>query len=293
MDTIALRAYAKINIGLDVLRKRTDGYHDIKTLMHNISLYDELVFYKNEKCEIKCDRAELTDVGSNIISRVTEALRGHFGIKESMGARLIKRIPMQAGLGGGSADGAAAAYAFCRLYSCEYSPGRLSSLLAQIGADIPFFLYGGCCLCEGIGEIVTPQAQSRSWPCVIVKPRFFVNTRLAYASIDADVSRARTDFDSVLAMLAAPRRGVCAQHTTLGNDFEAYVAGLSTEIDIIKNELEKRGAFAAGLSGSGSAMYGLFTEKDKAAAAAEALANGIAGSQVFTCSLCSQSMSEI
>lgn len=178
MKKMEIKARAKINLGLDITSVRKDGYHNIKTVMQSVGLSDELTFRKSDEISISCDDESLECGPENIIYRCIEAIRVHADMPDA-GLKVVleKRIPMGAGLGGGSADGAATLVAFNELYELGYNEETLCRIGLTVGADIPFQIRGGCALCEGIGEIITPIETAHEYPCVIVKPDISISTK--------------------------------------------------------------------------------------------------------------------
>lgn len=262
MNSVTINCAAKINIGLDVLNRRPDGYHDIKTLMQSVSLFDTLVCEKNSGIVIECDDKRIRTDESNIIWKCIAAAQRTFGVTAGMRVRLTKRIPYCAGLGGGSADGAAAFMAMATLYGFRADLEKLCLMAKNIGADIPYMFYGGLCLCEGIGEIITPVSASPGCDVLIVKPGLCISTKDAYDAIDGCPTLPNTDF--VTAAEALKTNSFNKLKQSASNTFECCAADRYPEIAKIKNALYALGADFAMMSGSGSAVYGLFGDKQAA-----------------------------
>lgn len=259
MKKIHIRACAKINLGLDVISRRSDGYHNIKTLMQSIDLYDELYFAKSNNISIKTNRDDLDCGKSNIIYKCIELMQKKTGMKHAaLKVTVEKNIPIGAGLGGGSADGAAAISAFNILYELGYSKKELAEIGKEAGADIPFLLYGGCALCEGIGDIITPISERFDYTAVIVKPEINIDTKTAYTMLDRKLIHVRPDFDDILYGLK--NKNLESVQKGMVNVFETYVDGFNDEVQNIKNAIYGYDPIAAAMSGSGSAVFGLFEE---------------------------------
>ncbi|NLW70741.1 MAG: 4-(cytidine 5'-diphospho)-2-C-methyl-D-erythritol kinase [Eubacteriaceae bacterium] len=273
MEKLRLKAPGKINLGLDIIGKRADGYHDIKTLMHTISLYDELTFAKAEKTSLICDDPDIPGDTNNIVIKCVLALESHVKRELPVAITLKKNIPTRAGLGGGSADGACTLRALNFLYDLNVGLEELCEAGKGVGADIPFMVRGGFALCEGIGERITPIENTFSYPLLLVKPNFSVDTKAAYDFSDNAHNQPNCDFERILASLEKP--GVCEAR----NDFEEYLAAFHPKALEIKAELYESGAFLAGLSGSGSCFYGIFEQTETAQRAAEVLS----GKYPFVC----------
>ncbi|MBR4395701.1 MAG: 4-(cytidine 5'-diphospho)-2-C-methyl-D-erythritol kinase [Eubacteriaceae bacterium] len=259
MNKLTAYARAKINLGLDILCKRDDGYHDIRTLMHTVSLCDTLVFEISDETSLSCDMPGIPIDGNNIVIKCLNRTEEAVGKKLPMKIELYKRIPSGAGLGGGSADGAETIKAANELYGLGLTPDEQAEIAARAGSDIPFLVYGGFALCEGRGELITKLPKLGAYPCLLVKPEESVDTGAAYAFFDGDTGqRKNCDFQEILRSL---REGT---DTRLHNDFEDYLRLLYPKTSSIKDELISSGAFACSLSGSGSCFYGLFRETSEA-----------------------------
>ena len=264
------RAYAKINLTLDVGAKRADGYHEITSVMQRISLWDTVTVECGTGCDsLLCSVPVTEDVNDNLCMK---ALRVFFAetAMESGGVSITleKHIPTQAGLGGGSSDAAAVLRALRTLYAPDISDGRLETLAARLGSDVPFFIRGGTQLATGRGEVVSPLPQLAAGWFVVVKPDEGYSTAEMYRRLDEPgsvlVRNSRYMQDAVAA------NNVHAVAVELHNSFERVVPKDSS-LRTIKDALRAQGALGTLLSGSGSAVFGLFDDQSAAAAAAEAL----------------------
>ena len=185
IDKTTQRAYAKINIGLDVLRRRADGYHEVKMIMQTVDIYDELVLERRKQpgIELRMDNSDLPSGGDNLICRAADLLFREKEITGGVNISLTKRIPIAAGMAGGSADAAAALRGVNELFDLGYSLKELQALGVGLGADIPYCLAGGTMLSEGIGEILTPLPAPPAAHLVIAKPDVNVSTAFVYGNL--------------------------------------------------------------------------------------------------------------
>ena len=281
IDKTTQRAYAKINIGLDVLRRRADGYHEVKMIMQTVDIYDELVLERRKQpgIELRMDNSELPSGGDNLICRAADLLFREKKITGGVNISLTKRIPIAAGMAGGSADAAAALRGVNELFDLGYSLKELQALGVGLGADIPYCLAGGTMLSEGIGEILTPLPAPPAAHLVIAKPDINVSTAFVYGNLHADSLAWHPDIDG---MIAALQKGDLDGITgRLGNVLETVTVKAHPVIEQIKELLRKQGAENALMSGSGPTVFGIFKEKETAARAAEAVERGQLAKQIF------------
>ena len=280
-DKTTQRAYAKINIGLDVLRRRADGYHEVKMIMQTVDIYDELVLERRKEpgIELRMDNSELPSGGDNLICRAADLLFREKKITGGVNISLTKRIPIAAGMAGGSADAAAALRGVNELFDLGYSLTELQALGVGLGADIPYCLAGGTMLSEGIGEILTPLPAPPAAHLVIAKPDINVSTAFVYGNLHADSLAWHPDIDG---MVAALQKGDLDGITgRLGNVLETVTVKAHPVIEQIKELLRKQGVENALMSGSGPTVFGIFKEKETAARAAEAVERGQLAKQIF------------
>ena len=281
IDKTIQRAYAKINIGLDVLRRRADGYHEVKMIMQTVDIYDELVLERRKEpgIELRMDNSDLPSGGDNLICRAADLLFREKKITEGVNISLTKRIPIAAGMAGGSADAAAALRGLNELFDMGYSLKELQALGVGLGADIPYCLAGGTMLSEGIGEILTPLPAPPAAHLVIAKPDINVSTAFVYGNLHADSLAWHPDIDG---MIAALQKGDLDGITDrLGNVLETVTVKAHPVIEQIRELLRKQGAENALMSGSGPTVFGIFKEKETAARAAEAVERGQLAKQIF------------
>ena len=270
-DSIRIRAHAKINLDLRVLGTRADGFHEMRTVFQAIALYDTLtVVPRPGPFAIECTTAGVPIDPSNLIWKAAAALwraARRSGELRDIVVRLEKQIPLQAGLGGGSGNAAAALIALARAWRLNVKPPQLTDVAMTLGADVPFFLSGGTALGLGRGEEIYPLTDlPRHWVVLLI-PGFGVSTADAYGWYDDD-----RDSDRIVVRepqhVPGPWPSRAAQ---MINDLEAPIARRHPEIDHMKAALRRTGALAAAMSGSGSAVFGLFQRRAEAETAVATL----------------------
>ncbi len=265
MERVRLRAFAKVNYALEVLGLRDDGYHEIKTVMQSVSLADEIEIERAEEDFELHIEPKGTDVGSleeNTVHKAWVALRGVSGDELKVRIRLHKRIPPRAGLGGGSADAAATLYGINELFGLGLNYDELREVGGRIGADVPFCLSGGTALGEGVGDVLTPLPPPPAHHLALVKPERGAQTAEIYRAYDA---RPRRGVASVEPVVAALRSGdLPTLAGAVGNDLEAITAELVPEVEAYREELLRSGALGAAMSGTGTAVYGIFSGEEAA-----------------------------
>jgi 4-diphosphocytidyl-2-C-methyl-D-erythritol kinase len=270
--TVRIRAHAKINLDLRVLGTRADGFHELRTVFQAIGLHDTLdVVTRPGPFAVECTAAGVPLDRTNLVWKAADALwraARRAGEPHGILVRLDKRIPPQAGLGGGSADGAAALIALARAWRLDVRPTQLTDVAATLGADVPFFLSGGTALGLGRGEEIYPLADlPRHWVVLLI-PGFGVATADAFNWYDED-----RDLDR--GVIRAPQhvRGPWPSRAAqMINDLEPPIARRHPEIEQMKAALRRAGARAAAMSGSGSAVFGLFQRRGDAEGAMQTLA---------------------
>ncbi|MDH7569360.1 MAG: 4-(cytidine 5'-diphospho)-2-C-methyl-D-erythritol kinase [Armatimonadota bacterium] len=274
---LVVRAPAKINLTLCVGRRRSDNFHEIESFFQAIDLCD-LVELENASANgevlVTTSDPALPCDARNTAFRAAQLLIEAWAPGRSVRIHLEKRIPSQAGLGGGSSDAAAVLRGLNRLWGLDLPPQALLSMAAAVGSDVPFFLTGGCAVVRGRGEVVQPFTPPFSGWVVLVKPDFGVSTAQAYAHLAAQRAGITPPHGEVMARMArALSRGdVCAVARALHNDLEQPVFRAHPQLAALKDELEVAGALGALLSGSGSTVFGLFSSEAAARRAAEELA---------------------
>lgn len=264
------KAYAKVNLTLQVGSRRPDGYHAVMSVMQRINLWDTVTVERGTgRDTLLCSVPVTENVDDNLCMKAARAFFAETGTKsDGVTITLEKHIPVQAGLGGGSSDAAAVLRALRTLYAPDMNDGRLETLAARLGSDVPFFIRGGTQLATGRGEVVSPLPQLAAGWFVVVKPDEGYSTAEMYRRLDEPgsmlVRNSRYMQDAVAA------NNVHAVAVELHNSFERVVPKDSS-LRTIKDALRAQGALGTLLSGSGSAVFGLFDDQSAAAAAAEAL----------------------
>ncbi len=271
---VRVRAYAKINLHLRVGTRRADGFHDLTTILQSIALHDTVtVRAVDGPCRVRCAASDVPEGESNLVWRAAHGLwsaLGRRGDPRGVVITIAKRIPVAAGLGGGTADAIAALRGLCRLWDVSPGPTRLHEVAAEVGADGPFFLVGGTALGVGRGDEVYPLAElPRHWAVIAVPPRR-ISTAAAYGWRDYDVAAtARRGRRSIGGTRRRPPvAGSTLDLTALVNDLERPVARRRPEIRVATRMLAGAGALMAAMTGSGSAVFGLFARRASAVHAA-------------------------
>ena len=268
MTTLQENAYAKLNLTLDVLGKRDDGYHELETVMQQITLYDEIEIdvQTGEDWKLECDWDEVPTDSSNLAWRAVGVFYRYIG-KDPQGVsiRITKRIPMQAGLGGGSADAAAVLRALNRHEGEPLTQAELVQLAAKIGSDVPFCVQGGTALVKGRGELVEALPDMPQCFYCIAKPDFSISTPALFAEVDQEQSLWHPDTQTMLQALE--RQDLLHVAGSVGNTMEPLVASKHSQIQQIKQTMLDCGALGAAMTGSGSAVFGVFDAFDMAALA--------------------------
>ncbi|MGN0339426.1 MAG: 4-(cytidine 5'-diphospho)-2-C-methyl-D-erythritol kinase [Lachnospira sp.] len=262
MESIRLKARAKINLGLDVLRKREDGYHDVRMVMQTIGIYDRLIITRipEEDIRIKSNLFFLPVNENNLIYKAAKLLKDRCGFAGGVEIDLNKFIPVSAGLAGGSTDAASTLFGLNRLFDLGLSTKDLMELGVSIGADVPYCVMRGTALAEGIGEKLTALPPlPRCW-ILIAKPPINVSTKLVYESLDMNGVDRHPDIDGLIdAIKRQDINGVCS---LMGNVLENVTVPLYPVIESIKNDMMDNGAINAMMSGSGPTVFGIFPDEE-------------------------------
>lgn len=268
---IALKSPAKINWSLYVLNKRDDGYHNIISLMQCINLYDSLIFEKAEKIELFSNM--MIPVEENIILKAVKVLQEYTCIKKGVKITLEKKIPIGAGLGGGSSNAAYTLMGLNQLWDLKLSSSELIKLGSMIGSDVPFFFHCPMAMVEGKGEKLTPLHIEKSYTLLLVKPLISISTAWAYREIssknsvhkDMELTKTAEKINNIKLLYNALKTGdITSMKSFVKNDFEPVVIEKYPIISFIKMRMIQAGALIALMSGSGSAVFGLFDSKEKA-----------------------------
>ena len=276
---LSVASCAKINLGLRVLGRRPDGYHELNTTLQSIDLSDEILLEESPALSLAVEgRFPVPADDSNLVLRAARALSERY---PGHGARMTlrKSIPAGAGLGGGSSNAAATLLGLDRLWGLEADPGILYAIARRLGMDVPFFLYGGACLAVGRGDEVLPLPDRKPWPVVVAWPGVGLSTREVYEALPLSLTRAR-----ILSSMKGfvPGRGGDDQAENGGqsrppdvvNDLEETAFRKVPEMRRLKDRLMGSGSLAAAMSGSGSAVFGLFSSTHEADRVAASISSG-------------------
>ena len=277
MDTIRLKARAKINLGLDVVRRREDGYHEVKMVMQMLRLYDQIDIEKTQESGIfvRSNLSFLPTDERNIAYKAAKVMIDQFGLEQGVIIRIEKHIPVAAGMAGGSTDCAAVLYGMNKLFGLRLNQKKLRELGVKLGADVPYCLMRQTALSEGIGEILTPISPLQDCPILIAKPSVSVSTRHVYEHLKLDEQTMHPDIDGIVTALAdGDLYGVTDR---MANVLETVTVPEHPVIDEIKKQMMASGAVNALMSGSGPTVFGIFDDEDKAKKAFEDMkASGLA-----------------
>ena len=257
-----VKAPAKINLYLEIINKRADGYHNIESVMHTVSLFDILEFtkIKDNKIELVCDNADLFDTKKNLVYKAAEKVKEKYKINFGVKIKLTKNIPMGAGLGGGSSDAAATILALNKIWNINDDIKNLELLGATLGADVPFFMTGGTAKISGIGDIVEKINTNFSGTFVLVKPNFGVSTPYAYSKVKFPLTNTHK-ISKITTILEKEAFDFESAKDLFFNRFEDFIFDEYQEIKQIREVLEDLGC-ASLMSGSGATVFGLVHDRE-------------------------------
>ncbi len=290
MKSLRIPAYAKVNLRLDVLGPRADGFHELRTIFQTISLHDTLLLETRREPGIELRIAGNSQLAGepgkdNLVYRALKELGREIELRQGLRAVLTKRIPVGRGMGGGSSDAAAALLGLLRLTGKRIAPARLLAIASSLGSDVPFFLHGGRALGIGRGEEIYPLPDAPRLEVLVVSPHdIAVPTKDAYGWIAEAQSRELTNAADPTRLFQFCALCWSPQGGALSNDFEAAVFPRYSRLAAIKRDLLQQGAADASLAGSGSAVFGVYQHPAKARRAARAFPQD----QVFLCSTLSK-----
>jgi len=278
-----LPSFAKINWRLQVLGRRGDGYHELRTIFQTVTLHDRLTFAPRDDARLQLTSAssEIPLDESNLILRAAAALRDARGLARGASIHLEKVIPVEAGLGGGSSNAAVALLGLARLWEVETGPEELTSIGTKLGADVPFFFTGGTALGTGLGTEITPLDDVAAEHLLIVKPEAKVSTAEAFKALNSP-ALTKAGGDANLSISRADEQFTDSHPIALHNDFEPVVFPLKPEIERARDALLNAGARSALLAGSGSSVFGVFDKSETRERAARAL-RGEGRWHIFPC----------
>ena len=279
-----INAHAKINLGLDITGRRSDGYHDLKTIMQTIDLHDVITIHANPEVNgsdeegnilVTCSDSSLPVDERNLAFRAAKLLFSEFSITDSLEIDIIKNIPVAAGLGGGSADAAAVLKGVNEYFGLGLSDGELMERGTELGADIPFLINGGTALAQGIGEILEPLGAPLGLTAIVAVPDIMVSTKEVYEEYDRrEFTGRHPDIDHLKAAIEMDDIGCIPEF--LGNVLESVTIPRYPVIDRIKEIMMSNGAAGALMSGSGPSVFGLFVDD----ASVERVYSCLEGSQI-------------
>jgi 4-diphosphocytidyl-2-C-methyl-D-erythritol kinase len=270
-------APAKINLFLRVLRKRTDGYHDIFSLMQKISLHDELIFsLRPHGIILNCTGTDLPTNDNNLIVRAAKTIFDYCDYQSGMEITLHKKIPMTAGLGGGSSDAATTLMALNKICSFNLKKNELLKIGSKIGADVPFFIFGNEALASGIGDKLKHLRNLPQLDLLLIKPPFELSTKMVYENLNLRLTRGKNNYS------IPPILDLSDIIQGLHNDLESVSLKIYPELSDFKKMLFRHGALGALMSGSGPTVFGLFRNEKEARKAQEFIEKEVSGNcQVF------------
>ena len=268
MDKLELKALGKINLGLDVLGRRENGYHDVRMVMQTVYLYDQIWMVKTKEpgIQLHTNLFYLPVNENNLAYRAADILMKEFRIQEGVKIILDKHIPVAAGMAGGSSNAAAVLFGMNRMFSLGLSQKELMERGVQLGADVPYCIMRGTVLAEGIGEILTPLPPMPKCFVLLAKPSVSVSTKLVYEKLDAHEIEEHPDIDRIIDGLKG--RDLMKVALSMGNVLEKVTVQAYPVIHEIKEVMKKHGALNAMMSGSGPTVFGLFDDKRRARQAA-------------------------
>lgn len=263
MEKLTINTRAKINLTLDIINKREDGYHNLNMIMQSIDLFDTIHFQKiDEGITLSCNHKYMPTDNNNIIYRAASLLKEKYDVSQGVKIELIKKIPIQAGLGGGSSNAAGTLRALNELWELSIDDKELLELSCELGADVPFCIMEGTALAEGIGEILTPVRDLPRFYVLLVKPPVGISTPWAYSKININDIKIRPDSKRMIeAINTGDRNGILKN---IGNVFEKFIFPHYPELNEIKREMAEVGALAQLMSGSGPTIFGLYQDENTA-----------------------------
>ncbi len=271
MDKLQLKAYGKINLGLDVIRKRPDGYHDLDMIMQMVDVYDDVIIEKKagEEIVVKADAAVLSNGKDNLAYMAAKMLFDEFGIKSGVEITIHKRIPIAGGMAGGSSDCATTLIGINEMFNLGLSKQQLMERGVKLGADVPYCVLGGTAIARGIGEVLTPLPTPPQCHVIIAKPPISVSTAYVYGHIRPDEITKRPDIEQMT--LAIKEQDLNKLSDLLYNVMEEVTVSEYPVIEKLKSIMLENGALNSIMSGSGPTVFGLFDDREKAQAAMKAL----------------------
>ncbi len=280
MEKYHIKAYAKINLGLDVVKRLPNGYHQVKMILQTVDIFDSLTLERTDSgITLTTDSHELPAGRDNLVYRAAELMREKYHITEGIHIHLEKRIPVAAGMAGGSTDAAAAMKGISRLFGLDAPLPRLMKYGVDIGADVPYCIMGGTALAEGIGDVLTALPPAPDCVILVAKPDISVSTKYVYEHLDAAGLTSHPDIDGMrTAIETGSLQGILDR---MENVLETVTIPAHPVIDTIKRRMRELGAVNSLMSGSGPTVFGIFLEKQTAELAGRRLAEEALAKQIF------------
>ncbi|WP_370751747.1 4-(cytidine 5'-diphospho)-2-C-methyl-D-erythritol kinase [Eubacterium sp.] len=284
MDKIELKAYGKINIGLDVIRKREDGYHDLDMIMQTVGVYDDVIISREDgtqtyEIEVSTDADILPNDKGNLAFMAAKVLMEAYDIKSKVKIHINKRIPIAGGMAGGSADCAAVLRGVNQLFQLGLTDEQLQEYGVKLGADVPYCIVGGTKRAQGIGEILTDLPTPPKCYVIIAKPDAFVSTKFVYSHIRPAQIENHPDIDGIIESIkAGDLYGMCEK---IANVMEDVTIPEYPIIQKVKDILKSNGAVNALMSGSGPTVFGIYDDEEKAKQSMDVLSGKEFVSQLY------------
>ena len=283
MDTMQLKAFAKINLGLDVLRRREDGYHEVKMIMQTIRMYDKILLKKSRMpgIRVSTNLSYLPVNENNLVYKAAKLLMDEFAVTEGLIIELKKFIPVAAGMAGGRSDAAAVLFGVNRMFQLGLSQQELMERGVGIGADVPYCVLRGTALAEGIGEKLTPLPPMPDCQVLIAKPGISVSTKFVYENLHANTLTEHPDVDGMLEALKKQDLWGLTSRMDGGNVLERVTIEAYPVIAQLKDFMRSQGALNALMSGSGPTVFGIFDDPGIARRACQRLKKRNLAKQIY------------
>lgn len=285
MKECTIKAYAKINLGLDVVGKLDNGYHEVRMVMQTVGIWDELKLERTESGILfTTDSPELPTGEENLAYRAAQLMLEYYKIPSGVRIHLRKRIPVAAGMAGGSTDAAAVMKGISRLFDLNCTLEELMELGLKLGADVPYCVMGGTALAEGIGEKLTALTAAPECHVLVARPDVHVSTKYVYEHLDGAGIKEHPDIDGMVSAIEeGSLQGILAR---MGNVLESVTEAAYPVIGAIKDRMKELGAANSLMSGSGPTVFGIFTDRNKAERAGERIREEQLAEQIFVTGFC-------
>ena len=283
MDRMQLKALAKINLGLDVLRRREDGYHEVRMIMQTVHIFDQLLLEKRQEegIRVRTNLYYLPENENNLVYKAAKLLWEEFDLPGGISIELKKYIPVAAGMAGGSSDAAAVLFGMNRMYDLGLSTEGLMERWVRIGADVPYCIMRGTALAEGIGEVLSPLPPMPPCTILVAKPGIGVSTRFVFENLKANELERHPDIDGMVEALGNQDLRGLARGMDGGNVLETVTIPAYPVIQKLKDTMLRAGALGALMSGSGPTVFGIFESRQAAKRAYGVLKRGHLAKQIF------------